>query len=416
MRPGDGQAVSAGIIAGLVGFAGSFAVVLAGLTGVGASPAEAASGLMALLVVMGLLSIVLAVRTRLPVAIAWSTPGAALLATAGVPEGGFPTAVAAFLLCGVLLVLAGLWPWLGHTIDRIPRALAAAMLAGVLLPLCLEPFKAVESAPELALPVIATWALLLRFARGWAVPACLVVAVAAVVVSQPLDLGPASGLAPALEVTAPDFRPGPVLALGVPLFVVTMVSQNVTGMAVLASFGFHPPWRTALSSTGAAPLAAAPFGGHAINLAAITAALVAGPGAHPDPGRRWIAAAAGGVGYMVTGLGAAAATAFLAASPPEVLATVAGLALLAALGPALATALAEPDHREAALITFAVSASGVTLLSVTAAAWGLAAGLVFSALLRVRRPAKPAGLGAGTAPSPQSAGMDARKGYPSRTK
>jgi benzoate membrane transport protein len=391
VKPGDGQAVSAGIVAGVVGFAGSFAVVLAGLRGVGASPAEAASGLMVLLVVMGLLAIALAVRTRLPVAIAWSTPGAALLATAGVPDGGFATAVAAFLLCGALLVLAGLWPWLGRTIDRIPRALAAAMLAGVLLPLCLEPFKAVGSAPELALPVIATWALLLRFARTWAVPACVVVAVAAVVVSQPLDLGPASGLAPGLELTVPDFRLGPVLALGVPLFVVTMVSQNVTGMAVLASFGFHPRWRTALTSTGVATIASAPFGGHAVNLAAITAALVAGPEAHPDPGRRWVAAAAGGVSYMVLGLSAAAATAFLAASPPEVLATVAGLALLAALGPALVTALGESEHREAALITFVVSASGVTLLSVTAAAWGLVAGLGFLALQRwtVRPSASP---------------------------
>ena len=382
MRTGDGQAVSAGVVAGLVGFAGSFAVVLAGLRGVGASPAEAASGLMALLLIMGLLAIVLAVRTRLPVAIAWSTPGAALLATAGVPEGGFPTAVAAFLLCGVLLVLVGLWPWLGRAIDRIPRPLAGAMLAGVLLPLCLEPFRAVESAPELALPVIATWTVLMCFARAWAVPVSVVVAVAAVVVSQPLDLGPTSGLTPGLELTAPDLRIGPVLALGVPLFVVTMVSQNVTGMAVLASFGFHPRWRTVLTTTGAASVASAPFGGHAVNLAAITAALVAGPEAHPDPERRWVAAVAGGASYMVLGLGAAAATAFLAASPPEVLATVAGLALLTALGSALATALEGSEHREAALITFVVSASGVTLISVTAAAWGLAAGLGFLALQR----------------------------------
>ena len=142
MRPGDGQAVGAGIVSGVVGFGGAFAVVLAGLRGVGASPAEAASGLMVLSVLMGALTVVLAVRTRLPMAIAWSTPGAALLATAGVPDGGFATAVGAFLLCGVLLTLAGLWPWLERTVTRIPRALAAAMLAGVLLPLCLKPFAA----------------------------------------------------------------------------------------------------------------------------------------------------------------------------------------------------------------------------------------------------------------------------------
>jgi benzoate membrane transport protein len=170
-----------------------------------------------------------------------------------------------------------------------------------------------------------------------------------------------------------------------------------------------------LTSTGTATIVSAPFGGHAVNLAAITAALVAGPEAHPDAGRRWIAAAAGGVSYMLLGLGAAAATAFLAASPPEVLATVAGLALLAALGAALATAVADTEHREAALVTFVVSASGVTLLSVTAAAWGLLAGLAFLALQRAGRPAKPAGLGSGTAPPHQGAAADGRKSY-SRTK
>ena len=385
MRPGDGQAVGAGIVSGVVGFGGAFAVVLAGLRGVGASPAEAASGLMVLSVLMGALTIVLAVRTRLPMAIAWSTPGAALLATAGVPDGGFATAVGAFLLCGVLLTLAGLWPWLERTVTRIPRTVAAAMLAGVLLPLCLKPFAAVESAPELVLPVIAVWAGLLLFARPWAVPAALVVAIAAVVVSEPLDLGPASGLAPHLDLVAPDLRVGPMLALAVPLFIVTMASQNLTGMAVLTSFGFKPRWRTAVTSTGAATVIAAPFGGHALNLAAITAALVAGPEAHPEPGRRWVAATANGVTCMVFGLSAAAASAFLAAAPPEVLATVAGLALLAALGPALATALAEPEEREAALLTFVVSASGVTLLSVTAAAWGLAAGLLLLGAQRYSR-------------------------------
>ncbi len=141
-----------------------------------------------------------------------------------------------------------------------------------------------------------------------------------------------------------------MLALAVPLFIVTMASQNLTGMAVLTSFGFKPRWRTAVTSTGAATVVAAPFGGHALNLAAITAALVAGPEAHPEPGRRWVAAAANGVTCMVFGLSAAAASAFLAAAPPEVLATVAGLALLAALGPALATALSEPGEREAALL------------------------------------------------------------------
>jgi benzoate membrane transport protein len=381
-QPGDRRAFAAGVVASLVGFAGSFAVVLSGLRGVGASSAEAASGLMALFLLMAIVSVGLALRTRMPVAIAWSTPGAALLATAGIPEGGFPAAVSAVLLRGVLLVLAGLWRPLGALVDRIPAPIAAAMLAGVLLPLCLEPARAIGPVPELALPVIAVWAVLLRYARPWAVPVALVVAVAAVLLTHDLDLGPASSLAPTLTFTAPRFDLATTVGLGVPLFIVTMASQNVTGMTVLAGFGYRPPWRDVLRATGGATVLGAAFGAHAINLAAITAALVAGPEAHADHQRRWIAAVGGGVAYLVLGLCAAAATTFLAASPPELLGTVAGLALLAALGPALAGAVADPAVREAALVTFVVSASGATLIGVSSSFWGLVAGIAFLGIQR----------------------------------
>jgi benzoate membrane transport protein len=394
MRPDDLRGLLAGMVASLVGFAGSFAVVLSGLRGVGASPAQAASGLMALSLLMAVVSITLALRTRMPVAIAWSTPGAALLATAGVPDGGFPAAVGAFLLCGVLLVLAGLWRPLGDVVDRIPAPIAAAMLAGVLLPLCLEPARAIGPVPELALPVIAVWALTLRYARPWAVPVALVVAVAAVLLTHHVDLGPASGLAPELTLTAPRFDLAATAGLGVPLFIVTMASQNVTGMTVLAGFGYRPPWRGVLGATGGVTVLGAPFGAHAINLAAITAALVAGPEAHPDHERRWIAAVGGGIAYGLLGLSAAAATAFLAASPPELLGTVAGLALLAALGPALVNALSEPAVREAALVTFVVSASGTALVGVSSSFWGLVAGVAFLGLQRA---------GLSPAPSPATA-------------
>ena len=405
-RPGDGRAIAAGVVAGIVGFAGAFAVVLSGLRGVGASPAEAASGLMTLSVLMGLGSIALALRTRMPVAVAWSTPGAALLATSGVPDGGFPEAIGAFLLCGVLLVLAGLWRPLGDLVDRIPAAIAAAMLAGVLLPLCLEPARAIGPVPELALPVIAAWALVLRFARPWAVPVALVVAVAAVLATHDVDLGPVSGLTPTLAFTAPHFDLATTLGLGVPLFIVTMASQNVTGMTVLSGFGYRPPWRPSIGGTGALTVIGAPFGAHAINLAAITAALVAGPEAHPDPARRWVAAVGNGIACMLLGLFAAAATAFLAASPPELLGTVAGLALLAALGPALANAMSDPGVREAALITFAVSASSTTLAGVSSSFWGLVAGCAFLGLTRERNspdaPPRQRHAGAPRAPAPTS--------------
>lgn len=393
--PGSSQAISAGVVAAVVGFAGAFTVVLAGLRGAGASPDQAASGLLALLVTMGVAGVYLALRTRMPIAVAWSTPGAALLATAGVPEGGFSAAVGAFVLCGVLLVLAGLWRPLGRLIDRIPTPVASAMLAGVLLPLCLSPMRALSEVPEMAGPVVAVWVVLFRFARRWAVPAALVVAVGALVIDG-VDLGPSADLSPGLAFTAPTFELGALVGLGIPLFVVTMASQNVTGMAVLASFGYRPPLRPVLATTGTATLVGAPFGGHAVNLAAITAALVAGPDAHPDPARRWPAAVAGAATYLVLGLGAAAATAFISAAPPVLVEAVAGLALLGALGGAVTAAVADPDMREAAIVTFVVSASGTVLMGVSASFWGLLAGLGYLALQRFRPPRGPA-------PSPASA-------------
>jgi benzoate membrane transport protein len=330
---------------------------------------------------MGAASIALGLRYRIPISIAWSTPGAALLASASVPHGGFAAAVGAFLVCGLLLALAGLWRPLGRVIAAIPVPIASAMLAGVLLPLCLAPVRAVAELPELAAPVVVTWALLSRFARRWAVPAALVVAAAAIALREPVALGPVSGLVPSLSLTAPAFDGGALIGLALPLFLVTMASQNVPGMGVLASFGYRPDLRPILLTTGAASAAGAPFGAHAINLAAITAALMAGPDAHPDPARRWIATVTGGAFYLVLALVAAAATAFIAASPPLLIEAVAGLALLGALGGALTTAMEDAGHREAAVITFVVAASGIAPLGVSAAFWALLAGLAFDGLV-----------------------------------
>jgi benzoate membrane transport protein len=365
------QPVLAGIVTAVVGFAGAFTVVLAGLRAVGADGHQAASGLLVLSVASGLVAVVSGWRFRMPVSIAWSTPGAALLVAAGAAPRGFPAAVGAFLLCGALVVVAGLVGPLGRLVAAIPGHLAGAMLAGVLLPLCLAPVQALAQVPLLAAPVIAVWAVVGRYARPWAVPAALVVAVAGILLTGGLPAGAA--VAPALVWTTPLFDPSTLVGLGLPLFVVTMVAQNVTGMAVLAQYGFRPPWRPILLTTGVATLAGAPFGGHAVNLAAISAALVAGPDAGP-PERRWIASVTAGVGLAALGLTAGVATAVLAVSPPVLVEAVAGLALLGALGASLASAVAAPEGREAAAVTFVVTAAGAGFLGLGSAFWGLVAG------------------------------------------
>ncbi len=369
------QPVVAGAVASVVGFAGSFTVVLTGLAGVGATDAQAASALLALCLGMGVVAIVLGLRTRMPIAIAWSTPGAALLASVGVPDGGWPVAVGAFVVAGALTVLAGLWRPLARTIAAIPAPLASAMLAGVLLPICTAPARSLVELPGQTAPVVLAWLVLLRVARAWAVPGALVAAAIAVGVTDGFDV-PAGGLGPHPDFVSPVFDLGALVGIALPLFIVTMASQNVTGMTVLASFGYRPALAPVLGATGVASVLTAPFGGHGINLAAITAALSAGPDAHPDPGRRWIASTAGGVTYLVLGLGAGLAVALVSSAPALLVQAVAGLALLGALAGALTAAVADSGQREAAVATLVVSASGITAFGISAPFWGLLAGLV----------------------------------------
>jgi benzoate membrane transport protein len=389
--------VLAGVVTALVGFGGAFPVVLAGLRAVGADDRQAASGLLALCLASGVVAVVLGLRTRMPVSIAWSTPGAALLIAAGRPPGGFAAAVGAFLLCGVLIVLSGLLRPLGRLIEVIPAPIAGAMLAGVLLPLCVAPVKAVAEVPLLAVPVVVVWAVVGRVARPWAVPAALGAAVVGIVVTGPGLAG--ADLAPVLVWTAPRFDPSTLVGVGLPLFLVTMASQNVPGMAVLATYGYHPRLGPLLAATGLGTLAAAPVGGHAVNLAAISAALAAGPDADPDPARRWVASVTAGIGLAVLGLGAGLATALILLSPPVLVSAVAGLALLGALAAALASAVADPAMREAAAVTFVVTAAGVTFAGIGAAFWGLLAGGAM-VLLHRRRPCADAARRAGRGDGP----------------
>jgi benzoate membrane transport protein len=380
---GASQPLLAGTVASLVGFGGSFPIVLAGLHAIGADDAQATSGLLVLSIAMGLCGLVLSWRLRLPVSIAWSTPGAALLVAAGPVHGGYAAALGAFVLAGALVVVSGVWQPLKRVVEAVPHPLANGLLAGVLLSVCVAPVHAVVDETALAVPVVVTWLVLMLVARRWAVPGALVAAAIGVAL-DPVPGAGAAHLAPQLTLVAPQFDLGTLIGLGLPLFVVTMVSQNVAGLSVLQTYGYRPPVRGLMTTTGAASVAVAPLGGHGVNLAAITAALAAGPDADPDPGRRWIAAAAGGAVYLVLGLGAGLATALLAASPAVLIEAVAGLALLGTLGAALRAATADDEQREAAIITFAISASGVTVAGITAPFWGLLAGWAFLAAQRAR--------------------------------
>jgi len=382
------QPITLGLLAAFVGFSSSFAVVLAGFAAMGATPAQAASGLVVLCLLMGGLGLGFSLLWRMPISIAWSTPGAALLAGSVAPEGGFPAAVGAFLLASALVVAAGLWRPFARAVERIPAPLAAAMLAGVLLDLCLAPVRAVGEMPWLALPVVLAWAVMLRLARLWAVPAAVGVAVAVLLLGPGLP-GAGAFTPPALELVAPRFEWGTLAGIAVPLFLVTMASQNLPGLAVLHANGYRPPVRAVFVATGLGSFLGGFAGGQLVNLAAITAALCAGPEAHPDPRRRWVAGAVASAGYLGFALVSAMAAVVVAAAPPLLIQAVAGLALLGSLAGALATALAREDARLPAIATFVVTASGLAVGGVGAAFWGLLAGGALWALLRPGPPPEP---------------------------
>lgn len=378
----------AGVVTALVGFTSSFAVVIGGLLAVGASPEQAGSGLFALTVAFGAGIIVLAAWHRVPVTLAWSTPGAALLVSTGVVDGGWPAAVGAFVLVGVMVVLTGFVPWLARAVERIPPALAQAMLAGILLPLVLAPVEAVASIPLLALPVVLTWLVVTRVAARWAVPAALVTCLVVIAVELVRTGTAVTGsLLPALAWTTPTLTVPAVVGIALPLYVVTMASQNVPGAAVLRSFGYPVPWRSSMAVTGVGTALAAPLGGHAVNLAALSAALAAGEEAGADRDRRWIAAVTAGVTYLVLAALSGALVAVTSAAPAGLVEAVAGLALLGAFGAAALTALQDAAGRTSALVTLLVAAAGVTVAGIGGAFWALVAGLVVRAVLE--RPTPP---------------------------
>ncbi|GAA5227499.1 benzoate/H(+) symporter BenE family transporter [Paeniglutamicibacter antarcticus] len=377
----------AGLVTALVGYTSSFAVVLAGLKAVGATDAQAASGLFALTIALAICAIALALFTKRPITTAWSTPGAALLAGAAGLNFGWNEAVGAFVMTGVLIAATGAIPWLGRLLAAIPVSLAQAMLAGVLLKLCLAPFVALSTIPLYVAPVIAVWLLFLRLSPRWAVPAAMAAAlgIAGFSMAQAGASGVMGELLPTLQFTAPAFSLEAFMAITLPLFVVTMASQNVPGVAVLASFNYETPWRASMLSTGIGSSLAALFGGHAINLAAISAALAAGDEAGEDRSRRWIAAVSSGGFYIILGLASAAITALATASPDGLLEAAAGLALLGTLGASASSALSDPTSRMSSLVAFLVAGSGLSFAGIGGAFWALVAGLALRLLIERKR-------------------------------
>lgn len=377
----------AGVVTALVGFTSTFAVVLTGLRAVGASADQAASGLLALCVVVGLGCLFVGARYRMPITIAWSTPGVALLAATGAVDGGWPAVVGGFLVSAGLILLAGFFPPLGALIARIPPSIAQAMLAGVLLPLCVAPFTGLLSDPWGVAPVLVVWLVAARLLPRWAVPLAFVAATVVIVVGiirsgAQVD---AATLVPRVEFVAPTLTLGSVVGIGLPLFVVTMASQNVPGVAVMRSLGYTVPWRPAMIVTGVGSALGATAGAHAINLGAISAAIAAGPDSHPDPRRRWLASISAGGSYLVLAGLSSAFAALVLLAPAGVIPAVAGVALFAAFGSAIQQAIDDPGERMPAVVTFLVAASGVAVAGVSAAFWALLAGLLVRTVLHIGR-------------------------------
>ena len=365
--------LSSALVAALVGIASSLAIVLEAARTLGATPAETTSWVTAICLSVGLSSGYLSWRHRIPIITAWSTPGAAVVAaTAGVT---MDAAAGAFLLAGALIVATALIAPLDRAIRRIPVAVASGMLAGVLVRFVLQMIEAAPIAPVLVLPLVAIFLTARLFSPA---AAMLLVIAAGTALASGLGLvqqWPALTLS-AFTLVTPRFDPQTLIGLGLPLFLETMASQNLPGAAVIKAAGYEPPFASAMLVTGLASLLVAPLGSHTINLAAITAAICTGPDAHPDPQQRWKTGLAYCVVYSCLAALGAALVGLFAIFPAALIKTIAGLGLLGSLTGALGSALADEKQRFAAVLAFTVTASGIAILGIGAAFWGLAAGLL----------------------------------------
>lgn len=379
------SAVVAGFVTVLVGFASSAVIVFQAAQALGASPDEISSWIWALGLGMGVTCIALSLRYRVPVVTAWSTPGAAMLitTTSGLP---LSQAIGAFLLSALLILIAGFSGWFERGMRRIPLSLASGMLAGVLLRFGLDVFVAMQSRLALALAMLLVYLCGRRWFPRYAVIATLLTGIAIAAGTGSLQLGEVHLQLAKPIFTLPDLSLAAVFGIALPLFVVTMASQNVPGVAVIRASGYDVPISPVIGWIGAVNVVLAPFGAYALNLAAITAAICMGREAHEDPARRYVAAVFAGVFYLIVGLFGATVAALFAAFPKELIMAIAGIALFGTIGNSLAAALREEQDREPALITFLVTASGLSLGGIGSAFWGLLAGVAVLLALRRRTP------------------------------
>ncbi len=370
-------AFTAGFVAVLVGFTSSVAIVFQAALAFKATPEQLTSWMWALGLGMGLCSAIPSLWLRKPVMVAWSTPGAAVLATAGL-AGGFSMneAVGAFMACAVLITLFGVTGWFERVMNRIPIAIASALLAGVLARFGLQAFTAAQTALPLVVLMLLSYLLVKRLSPRYAVPITLLIAIIYVAIN---DLFTTSRVVFELAkpvFVAPAFTWSAMVSLALPLFIVTMASQNLPGVAAIKAAGYDMPLSKIITLTGLAALVLAPFGAFALNLSAITAAICMGREVHPDPSKRYTAAVSCGAIYVVIGLLGGAFIGVLMSFPKELIAAIAGLALLGTIGNGLAVAVQDESHREAAIITFLVTLSGVVIAGVGSAFWGVLAGTV----------------------------------------
>ncbi len=359
----------------LTGYTSSLVLMFQAGQAAGLSGAQISSWIWALSIGMAICSIGLSLRYRTPVVIAWSTPGAALLITSlpGVPYG---EAIGAFIFASALIALCGLTGSFERLMRRVPASLAAALLAGVLFNIGIEIFRAVEVQPVLVLGMFFSYLLAKRLLPRYAVLCALLVGCLIAGLSGLLDFQRFSLQVAAPVWTTPSLSLAAIFSIGIPLFVIAMASQNMPGLAVLRAEGYDAPASPLISVTGIASVLLAPFGSHGIHLAAITMAICAGPEAHPDRSKRYTAAVWCGVFYGIAGIFGATLAALFAAFPAALVLSIAALALLGSIGSGLTQAMQTPHEREAALITFMVTASGLTLFGIGAALWGLIAGVV----------------------------------------
>ena len=364
-------------VAAIVGFGGTLAVIIAAADAVGASQQQTASWVTAICLAMAAESLWLSWRTKMPVITAWSTPGAALIAA----STGFSIgeAVGAFILTGLLLIATGLFGPLTRMISKIPGAVASGMLAGIVVTFALNATKTVAVDPWLVLPLVAAFFLIRLWSPALSVLAVLIGGGAAAFLSGRVGGLPAPELS-TLTLIAPVFTAKAAIGLALPLYLVTMASQNLSGLAVLKADGYHPPPGPLIGVTGLFSLLSAPFGASTTNLSAISAAICTGPDVHPDPAERWKTGPFYALAYAVFAAFGASLVAIFAVLPQSLIVLVAGLALLGSLSNALSIAMRDDAQRMAATVTFAVTASGLSLFGVGAAFWGLVAGLAVTGL------------------------------------